>query len=255
MFKDEHGLKIEKEAKKNQKKPKEFCDEISKNFQHVFDFYKIKYTNFIRTTDEEHIETIEEIWNLLKKDIYFGRYEGWYCISDESFVTNVIETESGEILSKESNKLCEWVVEENFKFNLKKYKEKVYHWLIENPNVIKPKSKYLETLNIIDDVFKEDLSISRSIKRVEWGIKVPNFENQIIYVWLDALFNYYTTGKKLKIWPPEFQVLGKDILKFHALIWPALLMSVNFDLPKNLLIHSHWTGKISEKIIIKKVKI
>jgi methionyl-tRNA synthetase len=163
-------------------------------------------------------------------------------LSDESFVTNVIKTENGEIFSKESNKPCEWVVEENFKFNLRKYKEKVFHWLKENPNVIQPKSKYIEALNTIDEVFKEDLSISRSIERVEWGIKVPNFPNQIIYVWLDALLNYYTVGKKENVWPPEFQVLGKDILKFHTLLWPAFLFALELELPRNIVIHSHWTG-------------
>lgn len=239
---DEHGLKIQQESELAKISPREFCDQASKRFRNVFDKCEMRYSNFIRTTDPEHIQNVQEFWEMIKKDIYLGEYEGWYCVSDESFVQETFERD-GKRYSSESGKICEWVTEKNYKFRLSAYQNRIRKWLMDNPDVIQPKSKYNQVLAILEDTMKSDLSISRSSSRVSWGIPVPNDPTQTIYVWLDALTNYHTVGKSIGVWPPETQVIGKDILKFHAIYWPAFLMARGLELPKKLLVHGHWTVK------------
>lgn len=235
---DEHGLKIQKEAEQRNTTPQILSDEISKSFKETFDFYKIKYTNFIRTTQPDHIETVKKFWKNIEKDIYKGEYSGYYSVSDECFVTDYIEKD-GKIYTKDSNKICEWMNEKNYKFALIKYKEQLKK-ILEESKMIYPKDRLIQTLQMLDEI--SDLSISRSSNRVNWGIQVPEDPEQTIYVWLDALANYYTIGSRndVNIWPPEVQVIGKDILKFHAIYWNAFLLSHGLELPKRILVHGHW---------------
>jgi methionyl-tRNA synthetase len=237
---DEHGLKIQQEALKANIQPEEFCRKTAQHFKQVFDFYKLRYTNFIRTSDPDHVQNVQKFWGDIKQDIYIGEYNGWYCVSDEAFVTDVYEV-NGETFSKESNKKCEWLTEKNYKFRLSKYEPLIRQWLTDHPDVIQPKSRYNQVLAILNDSCKEDLSISRSSSRVKWAIEVPQDPSQGVYVWLDALTNYYTVGKSIGIWPPHTQVIGKDILKFHAIYWPAFLLAAGLELPQKLLVHGHWT--------------
>lgn len=235
---DEHGLKIQKEAEQRKMEPQLLTDEISKSFKETFDFYKIKYTHFIRTTQPDHVETVKKFWKKIESDIYQGEYQGYYSVSDENFVSDYIEKD-GKVYTKDSNKLCEWVTEKNYKFKLTKYKDQLKK-ILQETNMLQPPEKLNDTLHVLNEI--TDLSISRSIDRVNWGIKVPEDHSQSIYVWLDALTNYYTIGSRndVQVWPPEVQVIGKDILKFHAVYWNSFLLAHGLELPKKILVHGHW---------------
>lgn len=178
--------------------------------------------------------------------VYQTHYEGWYCISDETFLTNKeIEkttSKSGEItvISKESGHTAEWNSETNYMFKLSKFQDDLLHWLREKDRVVP--SRFQEELKLWVSSGLHDLSISRPRNRVTWGIPLPNDEEHTIYVWLDALANYLTVAgyPKAKNWPPNLQVIGKDILRFHGIYWPALLIAANLEPPHRLLVHSHW---------------
>lgn len=222
---DEHGLKVKQSADKKSINVKDFCDEISNLFRSLFNKANIQYDDFIRTTENRHKEFVKKMWNDLQNDIYLGDFEGWYNISDEEFVTNVTDT-TGLILIKEPN----------YFFKLSKYKDKILEWLETNP--IYPQSRKNEMLQFLRNELK-DLSISRLKEKIEWGIEVPNNKDHLIYVWLDALTNYLTVSREF--WPADYHIIGKDIVKFHSIYWPAFLMSSNHELPKRLIVHSHWT--------------
>jgi methionyl-tRNA synthetase len=239
---DEHGLKIKKAAEAVGKSPKQFVDEISAKFLNLTKTLNISNTDFIRTTDEKrHVPAIIKIWQELEKngDIYKKRYSGWYCAGCEAFVTEK-ELINGQCpIHKKEPELIE---EENYFFKISKYLKEIKKQIENNSLLIIPESKKKEVLGFIS-AGMEDVSFSRS-KDKYWGIPVPGDESQIIYVWGDALPNYisgigyFSDKKKFKrYWPANAHCIGKDILKFHAIIWPAMLLSLKLKLPESIFVH------------------
>ena len=206
---DEHGLKIQRAAEKSKMDPLLFCDEISKTFQNLSKILNLSNTDFIRTTENRHINSVQQLWKILEKngDIYLSKYSGWYSVSDEAFYSNEeITSKDGKKISLASGSSVEWLEEESFFFKLSKWQDKLLNYYNDNPNFISPKSRKNEVISFVKSGLK-DLSISR--KSFSWGIKVPNNEKHIIYVWLDALTNYLSalnypdTNNELykKYWP------------------------------------------------------
>jgi len=245
---DEHGQKIEEAAKKRGKSPKEYADEISGKFKALWDEFEISYDKFIRTTDEEHKKGVQkaflDMYN--KGDIYKDYYEGHYCVSCESFVapSQLVNDE----LCPDCGKPTRIIKEESYFFRLSKYQDQLLDWL-KNKKPILPEAKANEVIRFVEEGLK-DLSITRT--SFEWGVKLPpeiNDPKHVVYVWLDALFNYLTAlgyGSEndelvKKYWPAKLHIVGKDILKFHAVYWPAFLMSIGYELPKVIAAHGWWT--------------
>nr|SVE80111.1 EOG090X05VD [Daphnia magna] len=247
---DEHGLKIQQAALHANEEPGRFCDHVSGLFKTAFKNCEISYTDYIRTTESRHKENVHSFWEILSEKgyIYKGKYEGWYCTADEAFVaedqTMLVKLPNGQEqrVSTESNRPVEWFSEENYLFELSKLREKLRHWLKSGP-VIRPLRHYNLVKSWLDQELI-DLSISRPRARLSWGIPVPGDSSQTIYVWLDALLNYMTVAKhsqsEMNIWPPSVHVIGKDILKFHSIYWPAFLLAAGLEPPKSLLVHGHW---------------
>lgn len=244
---DEHGQKIEESAKARGKSPKEYADEISGKFKELWDDFGICYDKFIRTTDEEHKLGVAAAFMKMyeKGDIYKGEYEGYYCVSCETFFTQkqLIENE----FCPDCGKTTRMVKEESYFFALSKYEKKLLEWYENNPNCILPKSKRNEIVNFVQGGLR-DLSISRT--SFDWGVKLPEGLNEpkhVMYVWLDALMNYITAlgyggdEANMKYWPANVHLVGKDILRFHAIYWPAFLMSLDMPLPKHIAAHGWWT--------------
>jgi len=242
---DEHGQKIQKEAKKNNKDPKTFCDELSETFRSLTKTLNLSNDDFIRTTERRHHKSVIEIWNKLVSsgDIYLDKYNGWYSVSDEAFYDeDEIEIKNGMKISKSSGSLVEWVEEESYFFKLSAWSNKLLEFYKKNPNFILPESRKNEVVRFVEKGLK-DLSISRT--SFTWGIPVPKNEKHVIYVWLDALTNYIsalnfpnTEDKKYKaFWPADVHIIGKDILRFHAVFWPAFLLAAKLPLPKRVFGH------------------
>ena len=242
---DEHGQKIEKEAKKNNKEPKIFCDELSENFRSLTKTLSLSNDDFIRTTEIRHHKSVIEIWNRLVKsgDIYLDKYSGWYSVSDEAFYDeDEIENIDGYKKSKASGSAVEWVEEESYFFKLSAWSDKLLEFYNKNPNFVLPKSRKNEVVKFVEKGLK-DLSISRT--SFSWGIPVPKNDKHIIYVWLDALTNYISAlnfpnedDKKFKnFWPADIHIIGKDILRFHAVFWPAFLLAAKLPTPKRVFGH------------------
>uniref|UniRef100_A0A0K0DPV0 Methionine--tRNA ligase, mitochondrial n=1 Tax=Angiostrongylus cantonensis TaxID=6313 RepID=A0A0K0DPV0_ANGCA len=207
---DEHGIKILRAAERAGQNPLKFCDETSGSFRNLFSKFDILNTDFIRTTEVRHKQCVEYVWKRLcdQNVIYKDTYSGWYSVVDECFFPNNEVEDSA---------------------------------LGKNSDVIYPEIYLPSALNILE--FEGDLSVSRCRTRLPWGVPVPGDHSQTIYVWLDALLNYLSVvgyPATLKAWPPTCQILGKDILRFHAFYWPALLMAMGLALPQKLLIHGHW---------------
>ncbi|XP_071838638.1 methionine--tRNA ligase, mitochondrial-like [Apostichopus japonicus] len=247
---DEHGLKIQQAAVAAGKDPQIFCDEVSKEFKRLFDRSDVVYTDFIRTTEARHKKAVKCFWEKLFKSgfIYKGHYEGWYSTSDETFlpesqVTKAVDKQGKEIqVSIDSGNLVEWTTETNYLFKLSEFQDSLSHWLESNPKSIQPSKFYSMVQGWIQGGLK-DLSVSRQRSRLEWGIPVPGDDSQTIYVWLDALINYITVcgyPDNISGWP-GINIVGKDILKFHAIYWPAFLMAAGLDPPQSIVCHSHWT--------------
>ncbi len=242
---DEHGQKIQKEAEKNKKNPKEFCDEISDKFKSLTKTLNLSNDDFIRTTEERHFRSVNEIWKRLIKsgDIYIDKYSGWYSVSDEAYYDEEeVENINGDKVSKNSGSKVEWVEEESYFFKLSKWGKKLLEHYKKNREFILPSSRYNEVVSFVEKGLS-DLSISRT--SFSWGIPVPNDQKHVIYVWLDALTNYLsalefpdTESKKFKnFWPADVHIIGKDILRFHAIYWPAFLLAANLPLPKRVFGH------------------
>ncbi len=242
---DEHGLKIQKEAQKNKKDPQTFCDEISEKFKKLTKTLNLTNNDFIRTTEKRHFKSVEDIWNRLVKsgDIYLDKYSGWYSVSDEAYYDeDEIENKNGRKISKSSGSLVEWVEEESYFFKLSAWSEKLINHYEKEKNFILPTSRKNEVINFVKRGLK-DLSISRT--SFTWGIQVPKNDKHIIYVWLDALTNYIsalnfpdTNDKKFKdFWPADIHIIGKDILRFHAIYWPAFLLAAKLPLPRRIFSH------------------
>ncbi|RTJ27779.1 methionine--tRNA ligase [Campylobacter jejuni] len=249
---DEHGQKIEEAAKLRNSTPQEYADKISFEFKKLWDEFEITYDIYARTTDTRHIEFVKamflKMWQ--KGDIYKDEYEGHYCISCESFFTQ--SQLINDCSCPDCGKQTRILKEESYFFKLSKYQDKILQWYEEKDPIL-PKNKKNELINFIQSGLK-DLSITRT--SFDWGIKLPqeiNDDKHIIYVWLDALFIYISSldfqskGENAKFWPAHVHLVGKDILRFHAIYWPAFLMSVDLPLPKFIGAHGWWT-KEGEKM-------
>jgi len=244
---DEHGQKIEQAAKARNKSPQEYADEISGKFKSLWDDFDISYDKYIRTTDENHKKGVQVAFEkmLEKGDIYKGSYKGHYCISCETFFTDT-QIVDGEFCP-DCGKSTSIVEEESYFFKLSKYQDKLLEWYKENEKAILPKTRRNEVMRFVEGGL-EDLSITRT--SFDWGIKLPESANDpkhVIYVWLDALMNYLTAlgygtdEAKIDYWPARVHLIGKDILRFHAIFWPAFLMSLDMPLPKHIAAHGWWT--------------
>jgi methionyl-tRNA synthetase len=244
---DEHGQKIEQSATARGKTPKEYADIISGEFRKLWDDFDITYDKFIRTTDEEHKLGVQNAFEKMYKkgDIYKGEYEGYYCVSCETFFMEkqLIDGEG----CPDCGRPTQIVKEESYFFRLSQYETKLLDWYKNNPECILPKSKRNEIINFVEGGLK-DLSISRT--SFDWGVKLPasmNDDKHVMYVWLDALMNYITAlgygngEENMQYWPAKVQLVGKDILRFHAIYWPAFLMSLDLPLPHHIAAHGWWT--------------
>jgi len=240
---DEHGMKIVQKAESLGKEPKEFVDEIVKKYQELKKVFNLSNDDFIRTTDKQkHWPTVEKAWLKLKKnnDIYKKKYEGLYCVGCEAFIS---EKDLIDGKCPIHNKKPETIEEENYFFKLSKYSKKLKDLIEKDKMEIVPVTRKNEILSLIKQGLL-DISFSRTRSRLKWGIKVPDDPTQTIYVWADALVNYISaldydknSQKFKKYWPADIHCLGKDILRFHALIWPAMLLSLGLKLPKRILVH------------------
>ena len=242
---DEHGQKIQKEAQKNNKDPKIFCDEISETFRSLTHTLNLTNDDFIRTTELRHFNSVNDIWRRLIKsgDIYLDKYSGWYSVSDEAYYDeDEIEEKNNIKISKTSGSPVEWVEEESYFFKLSSFQNKLLEHYKKNEDFIFPISRRNEVIKFVEKGLK-DLSISRT--SFSWGIPVPGNNKHVIYVWLDALTNYLsavnfpnTNDKKYKsFWPADLHIIGKDILRFHAIYWPAFLLAAKLPLPKRVFGH------------------
>ena len=252
---DEHGLKIQRSAEKAGKDPKEFCDQISQTFKDLSKTLNLSNTDFIRTTEDRHKKTVQHLWSLLEKndDIYLSNYSGWYSVSDEAFYNeDEIEEIEGKKIAKSSKSNVEWIEEESYFFRLSKWQKPLLEFYENNPDFILPESRKNEVISFVKSGLK-DLSVSR--KTFRWGIPVPSNDKHIIYVWLDALTNYLSalnypdTNNDLfkKFWPASIHLIGKDILRFHAVYWPAFLLAAKIELPKKVYGHG-WILSGEEKM-------
>ncbi len=244
---DEHGIKIQKTSVAQGMSPQELCDMNSQKFKDAWKALDIEYNQMIRTTAPEHKAIVQKIFDkLLKKgDIYKHSYTGLYCQGCEAFLSEKDLTEDG--LCPDHLKKPEEVSEENYFFKLTKYKDAIIKHIKTNPDFIVPSFRANEVINQLENI--EDISVSRAKSNVSWGIPVLGDDEQVIYVWIDALSNYITAlgynpenveksdEKFLKYWPADVQVIGKDILKFHSVFWPAFLLALDLPLPKHILAH------------------
>lgn len=234
---DEHGTKIEQAAKLAGKEPKLFADELSEKFKQLCDDFNISNDSFIRTSDQAHITFVQDAWRILeqKGTLIKKRYKGYYCIGCEAFKTER-EIIDGKCMVHE--RLVEEIEEDNYFFQITPFKKRIIEWL--DAGAIYPQSKIAEVKNQLAEL--DDISVSRPLTKLQWGIAVPTDKEQVMYVWLDALLNYLSgikaANKEInELWPADFQIIGKDILKFHAIIWPAILLALDYELPKKLLVH------------------
>ncbi len=242
---DEHGQKIQQAAQKKGMTPKEFVDSLVPTFKRLWQKLNISYDRFIRTTDAEHIKAVQHIFLKCYEngDIYLGEYEGWYCIPCETYYTEK-DLIDGRLCPSCGREVVR-VKEESYFFRLSKYQDKLLELYEKNPDFIAPSFRRNEIINFVKQGLK-DLSISRT--SFSWGIPVPINEKHVIYVWFDALTNYLTAvgypddQERLKrYWPADLHLVGKDILRFHAVYWPAFLMSAGLEVPKRVFAHGWWT--------------
>ena len=252
---DEHGLKIQRSAEKQGVDPLEFCNKISQAYRDLSKTLNLTNTDFIRTTEERHKKTVQHLWNQLEAndDIYLSKYSGWYSVSDEAFYNDdEIEEIDGSKFAILSKSNVEWIEEESYFFRLSKWQKPLLDYFESHPNFICPPSRKNEVISFVKSGLK-DLSISR--KSFSWGIKVPNNKEHVIYVWLDALTNYISalnypnTNDKLfkNFWPATVHLIGKDILRFHAVYWPAFLLAAKIELPLKIYGHG-WILSGDEKM-------
>lgn len=243
---DEHGQKIARSAEKVNLTPLELADKVVLKFKDLWPLLNVKYDDFIRTTESRHIQVVQEIFRKLyeKGDIYQGEYEGWYCVPCETFWT---ETQLNNETCPSCGKKIEKIKEESYFFKMSKYQEKILSYFEKNSQCIKPKARRNEILSFVKSGLK-DQSITRTKKSLKWGIDVPFDRNHVIYVWYDALINYLTVAgynidqeKFEKYWPADVHLVGKDILRFHTVIWFTMLMAAGIELPRMVFAHGWWT--------------
>ena len=254
---DEHGQKVEKASLAQNKNTQTFVDEMSQNFRDLIPYLGCEIDDFIRTTENRHKRAAQYLWNKLKDNnqIYLSNYEGWYSIRDEAFYleSELTKVENGFVAP--SGAPVEWVKEKSYFFKLSSWEDKLIKFYDQNKEAILPKSRYNEVISFIKGGLK-DLSISRTT--FKWGIQVPEEDNHVMYVWIDALCNYITAlnypdtvdDSFKKFWP-GVHIVGKDILRFHAVYWPAFLMAADIEPPKKIFAHGWWTNegkKISKSL-------
>ena len=242
---DEHGQKIQRAAENNKLDPLSFCNKISKTFLDLSKKLNLSNDDFIRTTEKRHSDSVTHLWNILEKNnqIYLSKYSGWYSVSDEAFYNDdEVETINNQKISKISGSSVEWVEEESYFFRLSQWQKPLLKFYSENKNFILPESRRNEVISFVESGLK-DLSVSR--KSFTWGIKVPSNKDHVIYVWLDALTNYLSalnypnvdSANYKSFWPASWHLIGKDILRFPAVYWPAFLLAANIRPP--LRIYGH----------------
>ncbi|PGH15665.1 methionine-tRNA ligase [Helicocarpus griseus UAMH5409] len=251
---DEHGLKIQQAAAALGMKPQDLCNENCQTFRNLASAANVDHDHFIRTTDSEHKDAVRYFWDMLNHRgyIYTSKHEGWYSVSDEAFypisaVQPIVEPQTGRklVASIETGKEVQWTSEENYHFRLSAFKDRLLEFYRNNPDFITPRNYMTGIMRSVSTKL-EDLSISRPTSRLKWGIPVPYDNSQVIYVWLDALVNYLTYAgypfppNAKSIWPADVHVVGKDILRFHSIYWPAFLMALDLPLPRRIMAHAHW---------------
>ena len=241
---DEHGLKMAQKARDLGITPSQLADEMSSHFRALFDRMNVSYDRFFRTTEDAHHRASQALWQAMEAsgDLYLDRYEGWYSVRDEAYYdeSELIEGEGGEKLSPQGTPV-EWTVEESWFFRLSKYQEPLLALYRDNPEFVRPATRLNEVRSFVEGGLR-DLSVSRS--SFDWGVKVPGADEHVMYVWVDALTNYLTglgypdeTEDFTKFWPASVHLIGKDIVRFHAVYWPAFLMSAGIALPKEVFAH------------------
>ena len=243
---DEHGQKVQKMAQSKDKTPQEFCDEISATFSDMCESFNISNDQFIRTTQDFHKAACQKIWQKMvdNGDIYLNKYAGWYSVRDEAFYTEdeLTTQEDGKKICTATGTEVEWIEEDSYFFKLSAYEQKLLDLYEANPDFIQPGFRRNEVASFVKQGLK-DLSISRT--SFDWGVQVPNDPAHIMYVWVDALTNYISAlgypedenGMMEKYWPCDVHLIGKDIVRFHAVFWPAFLMSAGVELPKRVFGH------------------
>jgi len=255
---DEHGIKVEKSAQAAGKSPIEFCDEIAATFQKSWVNLNLSFDYFIRTTEARHAKVVQSLFKQLldQGDIYKSTYTGLYCEGCEDFVRERDLDENGHCPTHK--KPPKAVAEENYFFKLSKYKPAIKQWLETDNNAVRPEGRRKEVLNQLNDPELGDFSVSRSRKSLNWGIPIPQDDDQVVYVWMDALTNYITGCGYLtddeqfaRYWPADLHLIGKDITKFHSIYWIAFLMAAKLPLPKQIFAHGFLTvegQKISKSL-------
>ena len=236
---DEHGSKIDQKAKEVGVPTQEYVDGNAKKFRDFISELDISYTDFIRTSDQEHKERVQKIWKKLADHIYLAKYEGWYCTGCERFITQK-EYDENNGICPDHQKPYEKLEEENYYYRISDFKEQIRQAIETNEMLILPDFRRKEILKLLEE--SPDVSISRPKSQLAWGIPVPDDDSQTMYVWLDALSNYITVlnypDKDISEWWPAIaQFVGKDILRFHAIIWPAMLLGLGLPLPKVIVSH------------------
>lgn len=247
---DEHGLKMQQTAQKLGLQPQELADKNSQIFRDMLAALNCSNDDFIRTTQPRHLEACKMLWQKMEAagDIYLAKYSGWYSVRQEAYYdeADTIVTENGQRIEKEVGSPVEWNEEESYFFRLSKYQDRLLQYYDEHPEFIAPQTRRNEIYSFVKSGLK-DLSISRT--SFNWGIPVPGNSQHIMYVWVDALSNYLTatgfpeTLDENSFWPADVHVIGKDIIRFHAIYWPAFLMSANIDLPKRIFAHGFLLNK------------
>ena len=252
---DEHGQKVEKSAAAAGKDPQTFTDEVSQNFRDLAVAMNFSNDDFIRTTEDRHIKSSQAIWQALLDagDIYLDKYAGWYSVRDEAFFgeDELIKGEGGQKLAPTGAEV-EWVEEPSYFFRLSAWADRLLEFYEANPDFILPETRRNEVVSFVRGGLR-DLSVSRT--SFNWGVPVPDDSDHIMYVWLDALTNYITavgypetdSANYQTFWPADLHMVGKDILRFHAVYWPAFLMAAGLEPPKRVFAHGWWTNE-GEKI-------
>ena len=241
---DEHGLKMAQAARTEGIEPRAFADKMSQLFQEMCDALNVSYDRFIRTSQPDHYRASQAIWQAMEErgDLYLDRYEGWYSVRDEAYYESdeLTSAEDGSKLSPQGTPV-EWTVEESWFFRLSKYQQPLLDHYAAHPEFVQPESRRNEVVRFVEGGLK-DLSISRT--SFDWGVPVPDSGSHVMYVWLDALTNYITglgypddTEFWRRFWPADVHLIGKDVVRFHAVYWPAFLMSAGIELPK--MVYGH----------------
>jgi methionyl-tRNA synthetase len=240
---DEHGNKIAAKAAEAGLEPKAYTDQMYLNFENLMKKMDTSYTDFIRTTDEHHMQSVQYLWKVLQPYIYKGSYEGWYCVGCESFVAEKDATANNGVCP-DHQQPYQHLSEENYYLKTSAFTNAVRTAITDGTMKIIPEFRKKEFLELMKDGL-QDVSISRPKKNLSWGVPVPGDPDQIMYVWLDALTNYITVigypdnSEWQQYWPADIQIVGKDIMRFHTGIWPAMLLGAGLKLPKTILVHGH----------------